>query len=76
MYIKVIAAAGLLAALAGCNDDPVDRALIGGGLGAGTGAIAGGLVGDPVAGGLAGAAAGAAAGALTDEDDLDLDDIF
>jgi hypothetical protein len=76
MYIRTIAALGLVVAgVAACGDDPAERALTGGALGAAGGAAAGEvLTGDPVTGALAGGAAGAAAGALTDEDDIDLGD--
>jgi hypothetical protein len=75
MYIRTIAALGLVVAgVAACGDDPAERALTGGAIGAAGGAAAGGIVGDPATGALAGAAAGAAAGALTDEEDIDLGD--
>jgi osmotically inducible lipoprotein OsmB len=74
MFIRTLAALGLLGAIvAGCSNDPTERALTGGALGAAGGAAVGELVADdPAVGALAGGAAGAAAGALTDEDDIDL----
>lgn len=74
MYIRTIAALGLIVGgVAACGDDPGDRALTGGALGAAGGAAAGAAIsGDPVTGALAGGAIGAATGALTDEDDIDL----
>ena len=76
MYVRSLAALGLLGAVvAGCGDDPAERALTGGALGAAGGAAAGEvLTGDAGTGALAGGAAGAAAGALTDEDDINLGD--
>ena len=72
MYVRTFAALGLLAAVAACGEEPVDRALTGGAIGAGAGAATGELIADqPVTGALGGAAIGAAAGALTDEDDID-----
>ena len=73
MYLKTLAALGLLAALTACGSDPADRALSGGAIGAAGGAAAGEVVGgNPAVGALAGGAAGAAAGALTDEGNVDL----
>jgi hypothetical protein len=73
MYIRTLAALGLVAAVAACGADPADRALTGGAIGVGAGAAAGELVADdPWTGALAGGAIGAAAGALTDEGDVDL----
>lgn len=77
MYIKTIAAVGLLAATAACTNDPAERALVGAGIGGGAGAAAGQLIAnDPWTGALGGAAVGAAAGALTDDDDVDISDWF
>lgn len=77
MYLKTLAALGLLAALSACSNDPAERALVGGAIGAGTGAAAGEAIsGDPGVGALAGGAIGATAGALTDEGDVDLDSWF
>ena len=76
MYVRSMAALGLLGAvLAGCGDDRGERALTGGAIGAAGGAAAGELLtGDAGTGALAGGAAGAATGALTDRDDIDLGD--
>lgn len=76
MYMKSMAAVGLVAlALAGCGNSAGDRALSGGALGAAGGAAAGAAVGgSPATGALLGGAAGAAIGGLTDRSDIDLGD--
>ena len=75
MYLKTLAALGLVGALmAGCGDSTSDRALSGGAIGAAGGAAAGAAVGSPGTGALVGGAAGAALGGLTDRDDIDLGD--
>jgi len=51
--------------LAGCGDNPTDRALTGGAIGAGTGAVVGSAVGSPIGGAVVGGLGGAAIGAAT-----------
>ena len=51
--------------LAGCGDNPTDRALTGGAIGAGTGAVVGSAVGAPIGGAVVGGLGGAAIGAAT-----------
>jgi osmotically inducible lipoprotein OsmB len=62
-----LAGAGLLAlALAGCGNNPGDRAVSGGLIGAGGGAALGAVAGfNPAVGALVGGAGGAAVGAAT-----------
>jgi hypothetical protein len=54
-----------LGLMAGCGNNPTDRALTGGAIGAGTGAVVGSTVGAPIAGAVVGGAAGAVVGAAT-----------
>lgn len=61
--LPVLAGAALL--IAGCGNNPTDRALTGGAIGAGTGAVVGSTVGAPIAGAVLGGAAGAVVGAAT-----------
>jgi osmotically inducible lipoprotein OsmB len=63
--LRIIIAGFLLAALAGCGNDPGIRALSGGAIGAGGGAAIGALAGNAGAGALIGGAAGAIGGAAT-----------
>jgi hypothetical protein len=51
--------------LAGCGNNPTDRALTGGAIGAGTGAVVGSAVGAPIGGAVVGGLGGAAIGAAT-----------
>jgi osmotically inducible lipoprotein OsmB len=61
--------------LAGCGNNPMDRALSGAGIGAGAGAVTGVLVGGSVGGAmLVGAAAGAVTGAVTDKSRINFGD--
>ncbi|WIM09076.1 bacteriocin [Enhydrobacter sp.] len=62
-HFAAIAALGLL--LAGCGDNPTDRALTGGAIGAGTGAVVGSTMGAPLGGAVVGGLGGAAIGAAT-----------
>ena len=57
--------AALALMLAGCGDNPTDRALTGGAIGAGTGAVVGSAVGAPIGGAVVGGLGGAAIGAAT-----------
>jgi len=59
----VLAALGLV--LAGCGNNPTDRALTGGAIGAGTGAVVGSTIGSPLGGAVVGGLGGAAIGAAT-----------
>ena len=59
----VLAALGLL--VAGCGNNPTDRALTGGAIGAGTGAVVGSTMGSPLGGAVVGGLGGAAIGAAT-----------
>lgn len=63
MPIGTAAIVGLM--LAGCGNNPTDRALTGGAIGAGTGAVVGSTMGAPVAGAVVGGLGGAAIGAAT-----------
>jgi hypothetical protein len=56
---------GLGPMVAGCGNNPTDRALTGGAIGAGTGAVVGSTVGAPIAGAVVGGATGAVVGAAT-----------
>ncbi len=73
-YLLAIIFTGLLA---GCGDDPGQRALSGAGIGAAGGAVGGAvggaLLGDPLAGAALGGAAGAAVGGLTSPNQINLD---
>jgi hypothetical protein len=60
-----VAVVGLGFLVAGCGNNPTDRALTGGAIGAGTGAVVGSTVGAPIAGAVVGGAAGAVVGAAT-----------
>ena len=75
MKSKVVASLLLATlALAGCGNDPGQRALSGGGIGAGAGAVGGVLLGaNPIAGALIGGAAGAVTGAATSPRQINLD---
>jgi uncharacterized protein YbcC (UPF0753/DUF2309 family) len=64
----IVVVIGLGLAVAGCGNNPTDRALTGGAIGAGTGAVVGSTVGAPIAGALVGGAAGAVVGAATTPD--------
>ena len=58
--------------LAGCGNNPGDRAVSGGLIGAGAGAAIGAGVGNPVAGAAIGGAVGAVGGAATSPNDVNL----
>lgn len=63
--------------LVGCGTTTSERALSGAGVGAATGAAASAVTGGDITTGAAiGAGVGAATGALTDEDDINLEEIF
>lgn len=71
MYLKSLAALGLVAALTACGTTPTERAVTGGAMGAATGAAGAAVLGgDPAAGAAVGAGTGALGGALTDPDDV------
>ena len=55
----------LVLLLAGCGNNPTDRALTGGAIGAGTGAVVGSTMGSPLGGAVVGGLGGAAIGAAT-----------
>ena len=63
---------GLGFALAGCGNNPGDRAVSGGLIGAGAGAAIGAAAGNPAAGALVGGAVGAVGGAVTNPRDINL----
>ena len=70
-----LAAIALILVVAGCGNNPTDRALSGGGIGAGVGAVGSAVMGgNPVTGAIVGGAVGAATGGLTKEKDLDMGD--
>lgn len=73
MRVQLILAAGLVAGVAACGQNPVDRAITGAGIGAAAGA-AGALVSDNDVGpGAAlGGLVGGAIGAATSAEDFDL----
>ncbi len=65
--------AALVAALAGCGNNPIDRGLSGAALGAGAGLIGAALIDEDLAGGaILGGAAGASAGILTNSSQINL----
>lgn len=64
-------------ALSACGSTKTQRGLSGAGIGAGLGAAGAAVTGgNPVTGGLVGGAAGGAAGVFTDEDDINLEEVF
>lgn len=74
-FVTLAFAAAL--AVSACGSTKTERGLSGAGIGAGVGAAGAAISGgSPVAGGLIGGAAGGATGYFTDEDDINLEDVF
>lgn len=70
-----LTALALVATLAACGTNRVDRAVTGGAIGAAAGIVGAGVAGSDLASGaIVGGAIGAATGGLTDADDINLGD--